>query len=450
MAALLACITFPGGGVYPWVWIPIGCVTAALAWHWRSHIRTDDHVRRLDAMLTVAAAALLVQLVPMPGALVRAVAPHALDIRTSLWLTPSDEGRSIWLPISIIPADTVAAFGIFLSAALLFRTCRAVCNCGGTGGLVRAVAFIGLAASVAAIAQHAQDRELLYGIWRPLDAGARPYGPFVNRNHFASWVVMASPLVFGYLLARASSRHSSPALGQRVANTLKELGTMRSWLIASVCVMSLALLISTSRSGLVGLACAFTLMLVFGRQRFGPAGHRWATLQAVLLLMVCLTFANFASLMGRVDETLRPSGEGRGRSAIWADTRRMIRDFPLTGTGAGTFGSAITAYQTAEPGYSIGQAHNHYLQLAAEGGALVALPATLILISAIRTVRYRLRHPHDADFFVRAGAAAGVAAVLVQSIWETGLRMPANAMLLAVLAAIATHAPVTPLPTRGK
>jgi hypothetical protein len=40
---------------------------------------------------------------------------------------------------------------------------------------------------------------------------------------------------------------------------------------------------------------------------------------------------------------------------------------------------------------------------------------------------------------VRAGAVGGLIAVAVQSLWETGLRVPANALLFAVLAAIAMH-----------
>jgi len=53
----------------------------------------------------------------------------------------------------------------------------------------------------------------------------------------------------------------------------------------------------------------------------------------------------------------------------------------------------------------------------------------------------------DSNVLVRAGAGAGILAVLVQSFWETGLRMPANAMLCAVLAAVAVHrAPLTPAP----
>jgi hypothetical protein len=42
-------------------------------------------------------------------------------------------------------------------------------------------------------------------------------------------------------------------------------------------------------------------------------------------------------------------------------------------------------------------------------------------------------------FWIRAGAVAGIVGVLVQSVWETGLRMPANGLLFALLCAIASH-----------
>ena len=44
-------------------------------------------------------------------------------------------------------------------------------------------------------------------------------------------------------------------------------------------------------------------------------------------------------------------------------------------------------------------------------------------------------------FWVRTGAASGLAGVAVQSLWETGLTTPANAALAAVLAAIVIHVP---------
>jgi O-antigen ligase len=440
VALILAWVTFAAGGVYPWVWIPAGCAIAALAAFVRPHIARDTRARIVDLALMLAAAAILCQVIPLPESILGLVDPHARSIRAELWLGTAAQGATAQrFPISIAPADTVAALGIFISTVLLFWTCRHICDHGGSGRVVRAVAVIGLVGSIAAIVQRAQSHELLYGIWRPLDAGARPYGPFVNRNHFATWVVMACPLVFGYLLARAPARSSPHLVSQRIANAIKQLGSMRIWLVSSVCIMTLALLLSVSRSGLIALTCAIVASIALQREATGTAIRRWTIFQGAVLVLVAISFANFDTLAGRFDETLKPSDAGRGRRAIWADAMRVIRAFPITGTGAGTFATSVAVYQTAEPGYSIGNAHNHYLQLAAEGGLMVGLPAALGMGAFFALFTRRLKEDTGRDYLVRAGAVAGIVAVLVQIFWETGLRMPANAMLLDVLAAIATH-----------
>jgi O-antigen ligase len=445
VALLLAWVTFPAGGVYPWVWIPAGCAVLLLALRVRPQIASDQGVRAVDVMLMLTGLALVVQLIPLPYSILQTITPNAVSLRAALWLLPpAPDLGALRLPISIVPGDTRAALGIVATAALLFWTCREICEIGGTGRIVRAVAFIGMAASIAAIIQRSQNQELLYGYWRPLDAGARPYGPFVNRNHFATWAVMACPLVFGYLLARVPRPRNPQMISQRLVTALKQFGSIRVWLATSVCLMTLAVLISTSRSGLIGLMGAFGASAWLSRHRHGPSVRRWTIFQGVLLALVVLSFANFDTLMGRLDETLASASSGRGRSAIWADAQRVIRDFRWTGTGAGTFATAVILYQTAEPGYSIGQAHNHYLQLAAEGGAIVGVPAALAIGMFVVLFRRRLEEDTTSAFLIRAGAIAGLTGALLQSFWETGLRMPANAMLFAVLAAIATHTPALP------
>jgi O-antigen ligase len=389
----------------------------------------------------VTCLAIVAQLVPLPRGTLQRIDPHAAPLRAALWLASAGAAAPSRLPVSILPRDTTAALGIFGAAMLLYWACREICGSGGTGRIVRAIAFIGIVASMAAIIQRAESKELLYGYWKPHDAGARPYGPFVNRNHFATWAVMACPLIFGYLLARAPRHREGQLISQRVVAAATQLGSIRTWLAAAVCLMTLAVLLSTSRSGFIGLTGAFSVSTWLSRGRYSPDTRRWKILQAVLLVIVIVSFANFDALLGRVDQTIANEPAGRGRTAIWHDTERMIRDFPFTGTGAGTFGAAIIAYQTAEPGYVIGQAHNHYLQLAAEGGALVAVPVGLTAIGFTVLFLRRLAEDQTATALIRSGAAAGLAGALLQSFWETGLRMPANAMLFAVLAAIATHTP---------
>jgi hypothetical protein len=140
-------------------------------------------------------------------------------------------------------------------------------------------------------------------------------------------------------------------------------------------MMTLAVTISASRSGVIGLATALTASVLLSRGHYVRHTRSWTIFQAVLLIVVVVSFANFDALSARVDETMQDMQAGRGRSAIWRDAERLIQDVPVTGSGAGTFGAAIVPYQTALPGFSLMNAHNHYLQLAAEGGALVVIPA---------------------------------------------------------------------------
>lgn len=437
---MLAWVTFLAGGVYLWVWIPAASLLFGLTLAVQPRIAQDERTRVLDVALLAGLAACVLQLLPMPAQAVRALDPQAIVVRTALWLPPLLTPPNLpWIPISIAPSDTAAAAGIVFAALIMFWTCRRVCEQGGTGRLVRAIAFIGLAAAVAAIVQRAQRIDLLYGVWRPQDVGARPYGPFVNRNHFATWIIMACPLTFGYLLARAPRDQPTHHFSQRVVNALKQLGTVRIWLVASVCIMTLAVLLSASRSGLIGLMCAFAVGTALTRGRGTLAIRRWVIFQFGLLALVALWFANYDVLLRRLEESITRAQEGRGRVAIWRDAWRLIEDFPATGTGAGTFGRAINVYQTAEPGYAIDQAHNHYLQLMAEGGALLLLPAALAAGSFLLLASRSLKQDLTANYLIRAGACAGMTGVLVQNIWETGLTMPANALLFAMLAAIATY-----------
>jgi O-antigen ligase len=87
------------------------------------------------------------------------------------------------------------------------------------------------------------------------------------------------------------------------------------------------------------------------------------------------------------------------------------------------------------------QAHSEYLQLAAEGGLPLLAAAAGAAAAFIRLAASRLRGDATGVFWIRAGAAAGLAAAALQSVWENGLRIPANALLAAILAAIVVHEP---------
>ena len=77
----------------------------------------------------------------------------------------------------------------------------------------------------------------------------------------------------------------------------------------------------------------------------------------------------------------------RGRFAAWQDGWRVVHDFPLLGTGINTYGTAMLLYQRSNEGFHLGSAHNDYLQVLAEGGLLVTVPAALAVVALIAAIR---------------------------------------------------------------
>jgi O-antigen ligase len=118
----------------------------------------------------------------------------------------------------------------------------------------------------------------------------------------------------------------------------------------------------------------------------------------------------------------------------------MVRDFWPVGSGAGTYQQVMALYQTTTSRlFYISHADNEYLQVLAEGGALLGVPAALAAAGLVALIARRLRTDRTALYWMRAGAVSGLVAVAVQNFVEMTLRVPANGVLFAILAAIAAH-----------
>lgn len=437
LVVLLAWTLFAFGGVYPaTLIIPAVLCVALVVW---SRPWTSSGAAPVG-MAALVLAAIAAQLIPLPPALLRAISPSSFGIRQALSL---DARVDLWQPISIDPSSTVWALGIVAGLATVFFCARATFASGGVRMVVRGIAVMGLAVAALAIAQEATGHGLMYWRWAPLEEGAPPFGPFVNRNHFATWIVLAWPACLGYLAAHATA-HGAGADGSR--RRLAEIFDGRAILLsAALLMMTVALVLSFSRSGLAGLAAALAVLAAITARNGATPNARiprsfrmWCAVLAIAALAAIVVRVDLASLSSRVSAA--PSAMV-DRTVIWRDTLPLIRDFWLTGTGAGTYETAMLVYQRSAPGVRFNQAHDHYLQAAAEGGLLIGIPLLLGMAWLLRASAARLREPSSALLWLRAGAAAGLAGAAVQSVWETGLTVPANGALAVVLAAILVHVP---------
>jgi hypothetical protein len=390
--------------------------------------------RLLDAALLVCLLGAAVQLIPLPGPIRDRLSPNgfAVDQVVALGAAPETHPRH---PLSVDPQSTAWALMLGAADIGLFWCARAIFSRGGVRSTVRGVASLGLALTALVAVQRATSPDLLYWTWRPLNPGASPYGPFVNRNSLATWLAMALPPVIGYAMARhQSARHGGRGVpGDRIDAT-------QVWLGGAAILMCGGLLASLSRAGILGGGVGLITLIILSRKRLrGGASLAWMSSGFLVLVVLASAYANLGKLALRLQETTE-QGEW-GRPAIWRDTWRMASDFWLTGLGAGAFQRGMLVYQSGSRLFFFNHAHDEYLQLLAEGGLLIVVAAAIALAAAVVLMARRLNADRSAMFWVRAGAISGIAAVAVQSIWDTGLRTPANGALFAVIAAIAVSEP---------
>ncbi len=424
------------GGVYRWATAPYLVAVALLALTQTGRIRqlcTSDGWL-YGTLATVVTLAWL-QLVPLPAAAVAWASPATLTVVDTIRLLPRATG---WTPISVSPLDTAWACALLTANALLFVAAGALVARGGVRATIRVIAWLGIVFGLVALSQMATGTNAIYWRWVPYSEGATPFGTFVNRNHFASWVIMATPVCFGYVIARLHRTAGDDSTLRWTSRLATGLDGRALILLFAAVLMSVALFLSLSRSGLVGLATAAGFMLIAGRRHVDRKRWRWLGVYGAITATVVAMFADATDLVGRLLETL---DEGSGRLTIWRETMPVVRDFWAAGTGAGTYQTAMLVYQESNRLFVFNQAHNQLLQVATEGGLLLSVPALGVTVLFVTRARRRIGADHMASRWIRLGAAGGLVAVGVQSLWETGLRMPANAALAVVLAAIVIHAP---------
>ena len=386
--------------------------------------------RWLDLALVACALVVALSLIPLPQALRNTLSPAARIVDLALQLT--DESATGAHPLSIFPAATRVSFAFTAAMILFFLSARAVFARGGIRLCVRAIAGLGLVLAAVGMAQHATAPRLLY--WTFPTRGAAPFGPFMNHSDFATWLVMALPLTAGYLIARLHSTRSSGGFPSGLAEAFDNTALL---LTIAIGFIAAGLVVGLSRSGLVAAGAGLGSLWILSAARMRRRGRAWLLAGFGGIALVVLAYANASAVTARLNETLT-LGLG-GRSAIWRETLPMIRDFWLTGVGPGAYERGMIVYQQSPRVVYFNHAHNEYLQIAAEGGLFMAVPAVIALLAGAWRARQILRADRSVIYWVRAGAVSALIAVAVQSIWETGLRVPANGLLFAIIAAIALY-----------
>jgi len=454
MARLLGLVialgTLAFGAVYPWGFIPLLGVAAAIgvAGLYQSGLRPD--LRPLALALFAVCAAGTMQLLPMPSGTLAQVSPATPALLRSYDLVFAGDGS--WAPLSIHPQSTAVAVVSLIALSVYLLGLPGLLWPRTLRSLPGVLALFAVPLALYGMYTREHNNGLIYGFWQPEDGGGgNQFGPFINRNHFGGWMLMTLGLLIGSVFGRVeSAMHDGGHRAQRRLAWLSSSSANRLLLTGGVVILgAVAIFWSLSRSSIISLAAAVTMFawLASRRRRLGTARRS--------LVVVSLGAALAAGMSWRgPDRVVAWFQDDRnllGRFDAWRDAWDVIQAFPLFGTGLNTFGDAMLFYQKRNAGFHMAQAHNDYVQLAAEGGLLVVVPALVAAVLLARAIARNLRtaRPESRGYWIRAGAAIGMVAVAVQEVVEFSLQIPVNTFLFATLAAVAL-APVVPHPASGE
>lgn len=444
VAAAIAWGAFAFGAVYPWAFTPLALVCALTGVvSMLIELRGRPRMGALSASLGLIALAIALQLAPLSQPMISWISPGTdafltrYDLRYIYAQTPELPPH----PMSIAPDKTRVALGLYSALAVFLLGTSRLISVVGARPIARIIVGLGVILAIVGVIQGALTADvrlpLIYGFWKP-QYEARPFGPFVNPNHFGGWMLMALPVAFALLFDEVMRMIKSGGAGD---SRQARMGGLVVLAFAPI-IMGLSLLMTRSRTAAAAFGIGAVLMgwTVFRRQKTALGKSITA---AVLLAFVVGTFAwaGLDSSVGKFMNKQQQNESASGRLGAWADTMNIIRDFPVAGSGLDTYGIAMIVYQTGSRQLQFQETHNDYLQLASEGGLLVGIPILVAICVFMRDVRWRfVEAPKDGTtYWLRVGATIGLVSIALQSVLEFSLQMPGNAALFVVLAAIALH-----------
>ena len=286
------------------------------------------------------------------------------------------------------------------------------------------MAFGFLVALFAMVQQFTWNGNLYWVV--PNRYGGMVYGPYVNHAHYAGLMelLVPIPLVF--------------AMMNRWTRSLRVLFGFVALLMAST------IFLSRSLGGMIAFGAQMVVLcaLAFFRE---PSRRR-----VPLILLIVASFAVWLALLSpggigeriaRLHDPLGKAGAG-DRLAIVKDSLKMVASRPVLGWGLGTFPEIYPSFRSFYTNYFVNEAHNDYVQMAVETGLIgFALGCWFIALFFSRGLSRIESWRTEVRAAATLASIIGVTGILVHSLSDFNLQIPANAALFFALAALATGSP---------
>jgi O-antigen ligase len=312
---------------------------------------------------------------------------------------------------------------------VFFLTAQAFRDRASLAKLAWFLIFLGFSVGLLGIVQHFTSEYTIYW-FRHLPEGGDPFGPYVNRNHFAGFVELVAPVGLGLLVFRG------------VRQDLVPMATLLTILPVA------ALILSGSRGGIVSFAFEVGVLALLARTRRGREGPKaWAIAFVALAAFAMIVWVGAGKAIERFSRTRASDVTLVRRASMFRGAEHVFLDHPFKGIGLGALVSVYPQYETGYDRLVVDHVHNDYIEALAETGILGGLCGFAFLFLLFREAgkSFSAEQGHFSRA-LHAGAITAVCGLLLHSFVDFNLHIPSNALLFLLQAYLATS---PPLPSEG-
>lgn len=442
LVALVVFLPLAFGAVHAWSELAYIALAGAIAICFALKLLVHRDVRVVWTWAYVPAALFILlvvlQLIPLPTSLVRAISPNTAAMKTELLGGRVGSGsETSTMTISFYSLASRHDLRLLLAGAVVFVVVLNVYRRSGqVKRLLGAIAIIGGAAALLALAQDLFGNGRIYWSVR-IPGEVANSGPFVCHSHYGQFMNLSIGAALGLLLVKLheSFRHGPVRLPE-VIERLSSPELRPVWYLALMIVLGAAtIFLSLTRGGMISLLIAggFTGLVVASRRAL--RGRGWILMALALVAFIAVLYIGFDAVYDRLATLRRLDTHGR-RWGIVEDLFAAFSRFPLVGTGLGTHTVVYPMFDRSTMSSLAGHAENDYAQATEETGflGLGLLLAFVVIIwwAYAHNVR-RQRFPIRSAAF---GLGFGLLAILVHSFGDFGQHLPANHCLTAITCAL--------------
>lgn len=365
MLGIIFMLPIPLGANRPWAWsffeMAIFMLTAfVVVKNWKAEkLGISAYINSVYLWLLLILICSL-QIIPLPDFVVAILSPTSFDLFHSV---SADNYY-----ISVDPGQSMVSFIKLLSFFCLFICVLSLIN---TEKRIRLLLLTIMSAGTFQALFGAFEillgfkESLIFGL--PIEEVAT--GSFVYKNHYANFLMMSLAAAVGLLVASLEkySMSTPKDFMRSFANTL-----LSSKAIVRICIaiMVIGLVMSRSR---MGNTAFFVSIAVVGAMAFVLIKNRSKGLTVLVVSMFIVDLFIVSAYFGleRVKERLsQTSLSHETRDEVVRDAYPIIADFPLFGSGGGSFYSTFPSYQKSEIAVFYDHLHNDYLQFLIEYGVI--------------------------------------------------------------------------------